>query len=279
MSDHDREGGESLIVSSADQLLRPATRRGFVRMLGIGGSIVLMPSIFSACSNDDNKNTTGTNGGTGAITLDLRTDVGIFRLVQIQEVVEATFYSAVVSATNFTTLFSSADERELFTDLRNVEVIHRRFVETALGAQAIPDFSAQFNQTTVNSLLASRDSIVMAARMLETQGLAALNGAGKYLKNVNNLLLAGKAASVEGRHLAALRDIAPVPSGTTANTAFAGDDTIDSNGRDVKLEATTVLARVKAVNIFNETFEQRLTITAPDAAQGAASADFFPAGL
>jgi hypothetical protein len=287
MSDHDREREESLVIASADELLRPATRRKFVRMLGVGGSIVMLPSIFGACDDDDDPvqpqspppPASPPPPPATAVVLDLRTDVGIFQLVQIQEVVEATFYTAVVGATNFATLFTSADERELFTDLRNVEVIHRATVEAALGAQKLPDFTAQFNMTTINGFLASRESIVATARLLETQGLAALNGAAKYIKRAENLLLAGKAASVEGRHLAALRDIPPVPAGTTANTAFAGDDTIDANGRDVKLEATTVLARVKAANIFNETFENSISITAPTAEQGTVTADFFPAGL
>jgi hypothetical protein len=65
-----------------------------------------------------------------------------------------------------------------------------------------------------------------------------------------------------------------VPGGTDANTAFAGDDTIDANGRDVKLEATTVLARVKAADIFNATFEARLGLTAPTAAQGQPTTDY-----
>jgi hypothetical protein len=280
MSDNDREREDSLVIASADELLRPATRRRFVRMLGVGGSIVMLPSLFGACDDDDDPvQPSPPPPPAGGVVLDLRTDVGIFQLVQIQEVVEATFYSAVVGAANFATLFPSADERELFTDLRNVEVIHRAAVEAALGAQKLPDFTAQFNMTTINGFLASRESIVNTARLLETQGVAALNGAAKYIKRAENLLLAGKAVSVEARHLAALRDIAPVPAGTTANTAFAGDDSIDANGRDVKLEATTVLARVKAANIFNETFENTITLTAPTAAQGTATADFFPAGL
>ena len=248
----------------------------------------MLPRIFGACDDDDDPvnpqsppppPTSPPPPPANAVVLNLQTDVGIFQLVQIQEVVEATYYSAVVGATNFTTLFPSADERELFTDLRNVEVVHRAAVEGALGAQKLPDFTAQFNQATVNSLLVDRNTIVATARMLETQGLAALNGAAKYIKRAENLLLAGKAASVEGRHLAALRDIAPVPAGTTANTAFAGDDTIDANGRDVKLEATTVLQRVKDAHIFNDTFANSITLTAPTAAQGTPTTDFFPNGL
>lgn len=282
MSEHDRE--RSVVVARAGELLHPATRRGFLRMLGVGGSVVLLPSVFTACGDDDDDD----GGGgivnppppSGSVTFDLRTDVGIFRLLNLQEQVEATFYSAVVGASNFGTLFTDAGERELFTDLRNVEVLHLRFVEAALGSAKLPDLSGALNQTFVTQALASRESIIQTARLLETQGLAAINGAGKYIKDARNLLIGGKLASVEARHLAALRDIAPVPAGTNANTAFAGDDSVNADGLDVKLEATTVVARVKAAGIVTEPTNAGIAISNPPAAsQGAATPDYFPAGL
>src|SRR5690349_17852355 len=105
MSDHDREREEGLIIASADELLRPATRRKFVRMLGVGGSIVMLPSIFGACDNDDDKNITGVKSPppppnsppppppppTAAISFDLRNDIGIFRFAHTLEQLEAAF--------------------------------------------------------------------------------------------------------------------------------------------------------------------------------------------
>ena len=282
MSDHDRE--RSVVVARADELLRPATRRGFLRMLGVGGSVVLLPSVFTACSDDDDDD----NGGVvtppptqpppaNSVTFDLRTDVGIFRLLNLQEQLEAAFYSAVVGASNFATLFTDAGERELFTDLRNVEVLHLRFVEAALGTAKLPDLTAQLNQTFLTQALASRESIVQTARLLETQGLAAINGAGKYIKDARNLLIGGKLASVEARHLAALRDIPPVPSGTNANTAFAGDDSVDNNGLGIKIEAGVVIDNVKTRNVFVESFEPSISISNPPAAsQGAPTPNFIP---
>jgi hypothetical protein len=106
--------------------------------------------------------------------------------------------------------------------------------------------------------------------------VATLNGAGKYIRDARNLLFAGKLATVESRHAAALRDIAP-PAGIDANTAFAGDDIVNSNGLDVKLEATVTLTRVRATNIIAAPLNNNITATPPDAAQGTPTPDFFPA--
>src|SRR5215208_939738 len=280
MSKRDRDREEPMIIASADELLRPATRRKFVRMLGVGGAIVMLPSVFTACDDDDD--ITGNQSPpppptVTSVTFDLRTDVGIFRLVHALEIVERTFYTAVVTRSNFTTLFD-ADAQEVLRDIRNVETIHEAFLRNALGTLALPDFSAQLNQTTLATALASRESILTTARMLESNGVAGLNGAGKYIKDARNLLVAGKVASIEARHLAALRDLQP-PAGVTANVAFASNETIDANGMDIKLEAGDVLARVKAANVIAEPLNSAITIgNAPDATtQGQPTDNFFPA--
>jgi hypothetical protein len=272
----ERHDHAPVIVRSADDLLRLTTRRSFLRALGAGASIVLLPSVFAACG-DDSGGLVGVGGlPEGSLSFDLRTDVGIFRLTQTQEIIESTFYSAVVTHGAFNTFFTT-DERELFTDIRNAELMHREFLRNALGAQAVPDFSGQLNQTTLAQLLVSRDSIISTARMLEHMGLATLNGAGKYIRDARNLLVSGKLASVEARHAAALRDVGP-PAGIAVNTAFAGDDIIDGNGRDVKIEASATVARIRAMGIITEPLNSTLTISnTPDATQGVATADFFPA--
>ncbi|MBA3559337.1 MAG: ferritin-like domain-containing protein [Gemmatimonadaceae bacterium] len=278
MSDHDRKRDreEPFIIGSVGELLRPATRRKFFRMMGTSGAIVLLPSVFAGCDDDDD----GPSGNerpqpVTAVTFDLRTDVGIFRLVHVLEIVEGAFYTAVVNKSDFTTIFN-ADAQEVLRDIRNAEVIHREFVRTALGAQAVPDFSSQLNQTTLAAALSSAASILTTARMLESLGVSGLNGGGKYIKDVRNLLVAGKVASVEARHLAALRELQP-PAGVDANLAFASDETIDPNGRDIKQEAGEILARVKAMDIISEPLETNITISnPPDASQGVPTPSFFP---
>ncbi len=275
MADHRGEMSEALVVASPDQLMQATTRRGFVRMLGAGGAVVMLPGVFSACAMTPAPGTRAESMAEGGLMFDLRSDVGIFRLVHTLEQLEAAFYTAVVANANFNTFFN-APERELFTDLRDVEIVHREFLRTALGSQAVPDVTSSINATTLNSILASREGIVGAARLFEHLGVAGLNGAGKYLQDARNLLLAGKIVSVEARHAAALRDIAP-PAGVSAATAFAGDDIVDGNGMDVKLEAGAVLDRVAASNIVDSgTISSRNITQAPTARQGVPTANYFP---
>ena len=278
MAERNRGRDEPMVIASAGELMFPATRRGFMRTLLAGGSVMLLPTVFTACSDDDDDNPLGPGNLPDPVTgvsFDLRSDVGIFRLLHLNEQLEAAFYIAVVSSGTFGSF--SGDERELFIDLRNTEVIHREFVRTALGSQALPDVRGSINLNTLNSILSSRTSIIAASRLFEHLGVAALNGAGKYLQDGRNLLVAGKFASVEARHAAALRDLLP-PAGVNANTAFAGDDIIDGTGRDVKLEAGAVLDRLAATGIVKAgTLASPAIAAGPTAAQGVPTADFFPA--
>lgn len=271
---------DTLVIERPDELMRPTTRRAFVQLMSVGGAIAFLPSVFTACSTNAGMNT-GMNTGMGTSVLDtglmfdLRSDVGIFRLVHTLEQLEAAFYTAVVASPSFGSFFNGG-ERELFVDLRNVEIVHREFLRTALGSQAVPDVTGSVNTTTLNAILSSREGILGAARLFEHLGVAGLNGAGKYLQDARNLLLAGKFVSVEARHAAALRDVAP-PAGQAMSTAFAGDDIVDANGMDVKLEAGALLDRVAATNIVrNRAVSARNITQAPAPVQGRASADFFP---
>ncbi len=271
MSEEYTGSGIPLVIGNPDELMCVSTRRNFVRMLGAGGAVVMMPSIFGACAMSP---LPGAMGG-GALMFDLRSDVGIIRLVHTLEQLEAAFYTAVVALPNFASFFNGA-ERELFVDLRNVEIVHREFLRTALGSAAVPDVTGSINGATLNTILSSRENILGASRLFEHLGVSGLNGAAKYLQDARNLLFAGKAVSAEARHAAALRDIAP-PPGQNANTAFAGNDITDKNGMDVKLEAGAVLDRVASTHIVNDGVVSSRNISyAPTATQGKASADFFP---
>lgn len=256
-------------------LRQPTSRRGFVRMLGAGSLAVALPGVLMSC-DDELVQPSGGGGGVQPVTgvsFDLRTDAGFLRLVQVLEEVEAFFYTAVVANSNFNSFFP-AEERELFVDLRDTEILHREVVRAGLGSQAVPSLVGSINMATLTSLLSSRTSIIAAARGFETLGVSGLNGSGKYLQDARNLLFAGKIVSVEGRHLAALRDIS-VPAGT-ANTAFASDDTIDAMGRDIKLEAGDIIARAVATNILlpNTLAAQPISFQ-PAAAQGVPTANFI----
>lgn len=220
-----------VIVSDPGFLGSVSTRRSFLRALGIGGSIVLMPSVFTACSDDDKNVTGGTDTPSGAVVLNLSTDIGIFNYAYALEQLEAAFYTEVVSKFSSNGI-SDTTERAILTDIRNHEVIHRDFFKTALGSSAIKNLSVSFGTAT-----ASRQSVLETARTFEDLGVAAYNGAGKYLANKNNLLVAGKIVSVEARHASVIRDLLD-----TTGRAFAGDDVVDANGLDRAFEPSSVLA-------------------------------------
>lgn len=157
-------------------------------------------------------------------------DTGVLNYAYALEQLEAAFYTQVI-ATPFAQMSSA--ERTILTDIRDHEIAHRDLFKTALGKKAIP--ALQVNFTTIN--FNSRDSVLGTAKTFEDLGVAAYNGAGQLLKNVNFLLLAGKIVSVEARHAAIIRDLI-----SPTSAAFAGDDAVDpATGLDKALTPAQVL--------------------------------------
>ena len=208
----------TVVVSSPEELGSVATRRSFLRMLGVGGSIVLLPSVFAACGDDDAgpyglPGTGGSTGAGGAVVLNLSTDTGILNYAYALEQLEAAFYTQVVGLSNFATLFNAV-EQEVLTDLYRHEVIHRELFRAALGTARIPDLAVNFG-TTISA--PTKAGIGTATVTFEDVGVSAYNGAGQFLDSAAFLTLAGKIVSVEARHAAVARTLFL----TTPNTAFA----------------------------------------------------------
>jgi hypothetical protein len=231
---------KELIISSGDQLLQTTTRRRFLGMLAMGGSILMLPSVFTACSDDDS--ITDPLVDPSRYRLDLSNDTGILNYAYALEQLEAAFYTAALASPGFTAL--STPEKEVLQDLQKHEVIHREFLKQVLGTAALPVIG--FNTTTVGTKTATRDVLLSTSQLLEDTGVSAYNGAGKYLTSAANLLVAGKIVSVEARHAAAIRDIRDGTNGTK----FAGDDVVNAQGLDVKSEPSTVLGSVASLNVL-----------------------------
>jgi hypothetical protein len=171
------------------------------------------------------------------VTLDLATDAGILNYAYALEQLEAAFYTRAVSSPAFGSL--SAQERELLTDIRNHEILHREFLRAALGGDAIPALEVDFGNA-----LGDRGSILTTARTFEDLGVAAYNGAGKYLASAANLLLAGKIVSVEARHAASIRDALDAGGTAFADlTSLAALGAVNADGLDAALEPSVVLAQ------------------------------------
>jgi hypothetical protein len=239
---------KTLVIERPEQLMTVSTRRGFLKMLGVGGAIVLMPAVFAAC--DDDSSTSPINGN--PLALNLSNDVGILNYAYALEQLEAAFYTQVVAASAFSSY--TAEQQEVLADIRNHEVIHREFLKAALGSNAIP--ALNLNATVVASTMTNIATVMKNAEMFEDLGVAAYNGAGKYLTSSDYLTIAGKIVSVEARHAATIRDMrealgVAAPDG--AGTRFSDHTVVDANGLDVKLEPSAVLSRVAATGIVSDT--------------------------
>ncbi len=134
-------------------------------------------------------------------TINLGTgDIGIMNYAYLLEQLEADFYTRVVA-----NIYAgvTAEERQILTDLRDHEIIHREFFKAALGANAIPMLTFDFSLINFNS----RDSVLTNSQIMEDTGVSAYNGVGQAIVSPDVLALAGKIVSVEGRHAAAIRDL------------------------------------------------------------------------
>lgn len=210
----------------------PIKRRLFLRYASASAGALTLT--LTACDDDDEKmkHNNGIDLGSG--------DTGILNYAYALEQLEAAFYTIVVSHGSFSSIFSE-EERSIFTDIRDHEIAHREFFKTALGTNAIQDLEVDFSGIDFGN----KDSVLMAAKTFEDLGVAAYNGAGNLLTDVNLLLVAGKIVSVEARHAAIIRNMINPKSAD-----FAGNDVVDQNGLDGALTPSEVLT---AADAFIET--------------------------
>jgi len=201
-------------------------RRNFLKLSGVGLAMAGLTLI--GCDDNDFEFVDNNVFDLG------KGDVGVLNYAYALEQLEADFYTKVVN--NFYTGISNA-EKQIFTDLYHHEVIHRDFFKAAItGATANVLPTLEFQYPNVN--FSDRNSVLATAKALEDTGVAAYNGTGKYITNVDYLVIAGKIVSVEARHAAAIRDL--INPGTAA---FSGDDVINpTTGLDVAKEPKDIVA-------------------------------------
>ena len=207
--------GLDVAVGNGCALHAVASRRDFMRLIGMGGALVLLPSLLAGC--EDGSNTGGLTGpGTGAaVTIDFALgDIAVLQLAYALEQLEADFYGRVVA--NFASSGFSTAEQATLSHIHNHERIHRDFLKATLGT------SAGFTLATVYDGVdfGNRTSVLKAARTLEDTGVAAYNGASQYLTLAGNLLVAAKIVSVEARHASVIRDMISPLSNEFAPSAF-----------------------------------------------------------
>jgi hypothetical protein len=208
------------------------TRRKFFNYAGLSAAAVFAASCSKELRNgesaapyahDDphNKPKNTVNLGKG--------DIGILNYAYALEQLEAAFYTKVTESSYWAS--AQAKEKTYLEDIRDHEIAHREFFQNVLGKKAIGRLLFDFSSVDFSS----RESVLATAKAFEDLGVAAYNGAGELLENVNYLLIAGKIVSVEARHAAAVRDLISYGS-------FAGPDVVNAQGLDVVLTPPQVLA-------------------------------------
>lgn len=197
-------------------------RRNFLKMTGL--AIAGTGLVIAGCDddNEDNNNNNEQLPGMRNRVFDFGGgDFGIPTYAYALEKLEADFATRVVNSTGFSTAFNS-EEQMAMMEIYSHEVIHREFFRNLLtdtlpnsSTQLLPNLQFSFSGVNFND----RASVLNAAAQMEDLGIAAYNGSGKLLDSEDNLNIAGKIVSVEGRHASAIRsmlnpdsdDFAPTP--------------------------------------------------------------------
>jgi len=202
-------------------LYTPIKRRSFFMYAGATAGATAL--VLAGCSKDDNNDPGLIDVGSG--------DAGILNYAYALEQLEAAFYAQVRMSSYYNASGTSAAFKQVFDDLALHEAIHRDFLKAALTANNItplkdltPNFSS-IDFTTLNGILT-------AARTFEDTGVAAYNGAGRYITDNTYLGLAGKIVSVEARHAALIRDM------ITYNS-FVASDVVNTYSPTLPATATT----------------------------------------
>lgn len=226
-------------------------RRSFLKISGL--AIAGTGLVLAGCSDDDEGGMPTDNQLPGVRNgkFDLGGgDAGILTYAYALEQLEADFYTRVVNGNNFGNVFSS-EEQAVLTDLYRHEVIHREFFKTALtGVLNDPDRllpNLDFDYGDLN--FGNRLQVLNTAKTLEDTGVAAYNGAGRYITTPDYLVIAGKIVSVEARHASAIRSLL-----NPGSADFAGNDVVDANGLDLAQMPSEILAAVGSLDIIQTPF-------------------------
>ena len=204
MIDDNRDGAPSqLTIGSFAEWHAAASRRDFLRLVGVGGALALMPGFVTACGSEP---TTGPSDGIAAsgtpLVIDFAEgDVAILRFAYVLEQLEADFYSRLVAA--FGTSNITTSDQAVLTEIRDHELAHREFLKGSLGDAGAFAITSTFRGVN----FADRATVLAEAKTLEDLGIATYNGVAQYLTNSGNLLALAKIASVEARHAVTIQDL------------------------------------------------------------------------
>ncbi|WP_238388060.1 ferritin-like domain-containing protein [Hymenobacter sediminis] len=182
-------------------------RRAFLRYTG--ASVAITGLLLAGC-DDDSDDVDANLVDVGA------DDTGILNYAYALEQLEAAFYAEIKNGAYYKGLGANSAEKQILDDLALHELAHKNFFKAALGNNAIKDLEPDFSAVNFGD----KNSVLTNAQAFEDLGVAAYNGAGRFIKSPTNLALAGKIVSVEARHAALIRDLRQYNN-------FVGSDVVD----------------------------------------------------
>ncbi|MDO7874638.1 ferritin-like domain-containing protein [Hymenobacter sp. ASUV-10] len=176
-------------------------------------------------------------------------DNGVLNYAYALEQLEAAFYLRLRTGLYYTTIATAA-EKQILDDLAKHEKTHVDFLKSVIpSGSIIKTLEVDFSSINFDT----RQTVLMAAMTFEDLGVAAYNGAARYLTNPLTVLTLGKIVSVEARHAALIRDLLTYNSftGSDVVTQFVPASGLPGDGTGTGLEISKTPARViELVNPF-----------------------------
>lgn len=215
-------------TSFTQPLYVPIKRRSFFMYAGATAGVTALA--LAGCNDDNNDSMPGmVDVGSGS--------TGVLNYAYALEQLEAGFYTRLRTGTYYTGLAAGSAEKQILDDLYYHEVIHREFFKAALGTNGIKALEPDFSSIDFSS----RTNVLAAAKTFEDLGVAAYNGAGRYIDTdatgLQYLVIAGKIVSVEARHASLIRDL--VQEGSFVDSDVVN---ISTNGLEISKTPTEVAA-------------------------------------
>lgn len=246
MSNIQRNGSDE--AEFAKPLYTPIKRRSFFMYAGATAGATAL--LLSGCDDDDDNgsNIPGmVNVGSGS--------VGVLNYAYALEQLEAAFYTQLRTGSYYTGLAAGSAEKQILDDLYYHEVIHREFFKAALTRDASSSIIKSLEPDFASINFNNRASVLGAAKAFEDLGVAAYNGAARYLgtdnAGLNYLVAAGKIVSVEARHAAIIRDLLSEGSFIDSDVVTIGTNglEISKSPADVATVANTFLKDGSKLNV------------------------------
>jgi hypothetical protein len=251
---------------------RAFARRNFIKNVGLAGAGIAAGAVIQGCSD----NSTSTNPKAQTVP---ETDVLNFALNL--EYLEAEFYSVAVTGATLSSSVTGGSStatggaKVTFTDTRiadiaaeilNDEMLHVKFLRTALGGVAVAEPAINLNALGIG--FASQAEFLTLSRAFEDTGVSAYAGAATLLTG-NNLQAAAQILGTEAYHAGNIR-LNVVQQAITVKATDSLDVPPD------EMHFSPVDANALAIK---RTPSQVLAIVYANSTPGTASGGFYPHGM